>query len=102
MEAEMASHPQESSDATSTPGSSAVAGVQYGPTNSMMQIQSQLKAIKLEIENYEQHAKELESQIATYRTRLNLAPQTEQQLADVSRGYEESKANYNSLLQKQN
>ena len=46
--------------------------------------------------------KDLESQIATYRNRLNMTPQTEQQLADVSRGYEESKANYNSLLQKQN
>src|SRR4029453_4630704 len=54
------------------------------------------------IENYERHAKELESQISTYRARLNLTPHTEQQLADVSRGYEESKSNYNSLLQKQN
>jgi capsular polysaccharide biosynthesis protein len=46
--------------------------------------------------------KDLEAQISSYRTRLNLTPQTEQQLADVSRGYEESKVNYNSLLQKQN
>jgi uncharacterized protein involved in exopolysaccharide biosynthesis len=68
----------------------------------MMQMQSQLKVVKLEIDNYEQHAKELESQISAYRTRLNLTPQTEQQLAEVSRGYEESKSNYNSLLQKQN
>lgn len=102
LEAEMASRPQEPTKAPGTPGSSPAAGMQNGSTNSMMQLQSQLKALKLEIENYEQHAKELESQIATYRTRLNLTPQTEQQLADVSRGYEESKINYNSLLQKQN
>ncbi len=102
IEAEMASRPQESSKETGPAGSNPAAGVQNGPTNSMMQVQSQLKATNLEIENYGQHAKDLESQIATYRTRLNLAPQTEQQLADVSRGYEESKANYNSLLQKQN
>ena len=31
-----------------------------------------------------------------------MTPETEQELADISRGYEESKANYNSLLQKQN
>jgi len=78
------------------------AEVQRGSTTPMMQVQSQLKANKLEIDNYDQHAKELESQISTYRARLNLTPQTEQQLADVSRGYEESKTNYNSLLQKQN
>lgn len=76
--------------------------VRRGSTTPMMQVESQLKANKLQIENYEQHAKDLETQISTYRTRLNLTPQTEQELADVSRGYEESKANYNSLLQKQN
>jgi len=78
------------------------AEVRRGSTTPMMQVESQLKANKLQIENYEQHAKDLEAQISTYRTRLNLTPQTEQELADVSRGYEESKANYNSLLQKQN
>jgi len=30
-----------------------------------------------------------------------LTPETEQELTDISRGYEESKTNYNSLLQKQ-
>src|SRR5262249_5913035 len=81
---------------------SVAAEVQRGSTTPMMQVQSQLKSVGLEIENYSQHARELESQIASYRARLNLTPQTEQELADVSRGYEESKANYNSLLQKQN
>jgi uncharacterized protein involved in exopolysaccharide biosynthesis len=68
----------------------------------MMQVQSQLKAVAFEIQNYEQHVKELESDIASYRARLNMTPQTEQELADISRGYEESKANYDSLLKKQN
>jgi uncharacterized protein involved in exopolysaccharide biosynthesis len=66
-----------------------------------MQIQSQLRANELEIQNYQQHEKALESEIAEYRLRLNRIPQTEQNLADISRGYEESKVNYNSLLQKQ-
>jgi len=68
----------------------------------MMQTRSQLKAVDLQIQDHQRHIKEIESQIATYRARLNLTPQTEVELADISRGYEESKANYNSLLQKQN
>jgi polysaccharide biosynthesis transport protein len=101
LEAEIAARP-ETAKPTNAVDPSAAAQVLRGSTTPMMQVQSQLKAVKLEIANDEQHAKELESQIASYRTRLNMTPQTEQQLADVSRGYEESKANYNSLLQKQN
>ncbi len=82
--------------------SAVAASVERGGTTPMMQVQSQIKSINLEIQNYNQRVKDLESQISTYRNRLNLTPQTEQQLAEVSRGYEESKANYNSLLQKQN
>jgi polysaccharide chain length determinant protein (PEP-CTERM system associated) len=76
--------------------------VQRGSTSPMMQIESQLKANRLEIENYQQHEKKIESDITAYQARLNLTPETEQELADISRGYEESKLNYNSLLQKQN
>jgi polysaccharide chain length determinant protein (PEP-CTERM system associated) len=70
-------------------------------TPTIMQLQSQLKANQFEIQNYQSHEKVLESQIAAYQARLNLTPATEQQMAEVSRGYEESKSNYNSLLQKQ-
>jgi len=101
LETEIASQ-SETGKATNKLDPSAAAEVQRGSTTPMMQLQSQLKSIKPEIENYERHAKELESQISSYRSRLNLTPQTEQKLADVSRGYEESKSNYNSLLQKQN
>jgi len=76
--------------------------VQHGSTSPMMQIQSQLKANGLEIQNYQQREKKIESDITAYQARLNLTPETEQELADISRGYEESKLNYNSLLQKQN
>jgi succinoglycan biosynthesis transport protein ExoP len=68
----------------------------------MMQIQSQLKANRVEIENYQTQEKKIQADIAAYQARLNLTPETEQELADISRGYEESKANYDSLLQKQN
>jgi polysaccharide biosynthesis transport protein len=101
LEADLAAHPDNGpSGKTIDPGTSA--SVKHGTTSSMMQVQSQLKALQLEIANYEQHVNELERQIADYRNRLNMTPQTEQELADVSRGYEESKANYASLLQKQN
>jgi polysaccharide chain length determinant protein (PEP-CTERM system associated) len=68
---------------------------------SMTQLQSQLRANQMEIENYQQHERDLESQASSYRTRLNMTPETEQELTDISRGYEESKSNYNSLMQKQ-
>jgi polysaccharide chain length determinant protein (PEP-CTERM system associated) len=72
------------------------------PTSPLMQIRSQLKANELEIQNYQRQERIVEEKISDYRSRLNLTPATEQELAEISRGYEESRANYNSLLQKQN
>ncbi len=83
------------------PDPAAVEGVQHGSPTAMMQVQSQLKANQLEIQNDQQREKDLELQIAAYQARLNMTPETEQELAEISRGYEESKTNYNSLLQKQ-
>jgi len=80
---------------------SAAEGVQRGSPTAIMQLQSQLKANQLEILNEQQHAKDLEGQTALYQSRLNLTPETEQELTVVSRGYDEAKFNYNSLLQKQ-
>jgi len=76
-------------------------GSPEGTPTAMMQIQSQLKANQLEIQNYQHREKALQSEISMYQTRLNVTPATEQQMAEVARGYDESKANYNSLLQKQ-
>jgi polysaccharide biosynthesis transport protein len=84
-----------------TSGPTTAEGVQPGTPTVIMQIQSQLKAIQLEIQNDQQNEKALDSQIAVYQARLNLTPATEQQMAEISRGYEEAKSNYNSLLQKQ-
>ena len=71
------------------------------PTPPMMQIESQLKVNERETSNLQQSEKEIEAQISAYQARLNLTPKTEEELAEVSRGYEESSSNYNSLLQKQ-
>jgi len=75
--------------------------VQHGSPSSMMQMQSQLKVNQLEISNEVQREKDLEAEISSYQGRLNLTPETEQELTNISRGYDESKSNYDSLLQKQ-
>jgi len=69
-------------------------------STSVTQLESELRANQSEIQNYQKHQNELESQVSAYLARLNMAPAAEQELAAISRGYEESKANYNSLLQK--
>ncbi len=102
MQAEVSGHPDGGARPPRVGDPTAGDTGERGGASSLIQVQSQLKAIRLEVENSETRVKDLESQIATYRNRLNMTPQTEQQLADVSRGYEESKANYNSLLAKQN
>jgi len=79
-----------------------VAGIVAGAPAPIMQAESQLKANLLEIQNYEKREKQLEAQVTAYQARLNQTPEIEAELADISRGYDESKANYDSLLQKQN
>jgi len=44
----------------------------------------------------------LQARIGEYQSRLNAAPETEQLLAELTRGYEQSKANYDDLLKKKN
>jgi succinoglycan biosynthesis transport protein ExoP len=99
-EADIASNHQ-TGKPTSAIDFSAEEGVQRGSPTAVMQLQSQLKANQLEIQNEQQHAKDLEAQTMVYQARLNLTPETEQELTVVSRGYDEAKFNYNSLLQKQ-
>ncbi|HEV2304848.1 MAG TPA: Wzz/FepE/Etk N-terminal domain-containing protein [Candidatus Acidoferrales bacterium] len=78
--------------------SATAADVQNGHPTPMMQIQSQLKANQLQIESEKKAAQDLQARIVRYQNRLNMAPMAEQQLAEVSRGYNEAKANYDSLL----
>jgi uncharacterized protein involved in exopolysaccharide biosynthesis len=44
----------------------------------------------------------MQSKVYEYQGRLNRAPVMEQQFADITRDYEQSKANYDSLLAKRN
>jgi protein tyrosine kinase modulator len=78
---------------------------QYGDARQispMMEVQSQLKANQIEIANRQETIKELKQKISDYQGRLNQTPVREQQLADLTRDYEQSKANYDSLLAKHN
>src|SRR5579864_1359696 len=66
------------------------------------QIQSQLRSNQVEITNREHSITELKAKVEEYQARLNQEPVREQQLADLTRGYEQSKANYDNLLKKKN
>jgi polysaccharide chain length determinant protein (PEP-CTERM system associated) len=70
-------------------------------TGPAMQTQSQLQANQMEIGNRENAIANLKARINDYQGRLNAEPATEQQLADLSRGYDQSKANYDDLLKKE-
>lgn len=66
----------------------------------LLQLQSQLQANQLEISSRERAIAGLQGRINEYQGRLNAEPGTEQELADLTRGYEQSKANYDDLLKK--
>lgn len=66
----------------------------------VMQIQSQMKANKLEIQSREAQIARLESKVNQYQTRLNATPERQQEIADIRRNYDESKKNYDALLGK--
>jgi polysaccharide biosynthesis transport protein len=66
-----------------------------------MQLQGQLHSAQIEIANREQAIADLNTRIGQYQTRLNHEPASEQQLANLTRGYEQSKTNYDDLLKKE-
>lgn len=72
------------------------------PLPPLMEGESQLKANQLEIANRQLAIGGLEKRISDYQARLNRTPVREQQLADISRDYEQSRINYESLLSKKN
>jgi polysaccharide chain length determinant protein (PEP-CTERM system associated) len=68
----------------------------------LLQLQSQLQANQTEVASRERAIAGLQGKIAEYQERLNSQPATEQQLAELTRGYEQSKVNYDDLLKKKN
>jgi len=90
--------PSDPSAATATPDTSD----QRDASSHMVQLQGQIQANRVEIGNRERSIVELKNKVADYQARLNQEPVREQQLSDLTRGYEQSKANYDELLKKKN
>jgi succinoglycan biosynthesis transport protein ExoP len=88
-------HPQ-----NDVPGSHDAADISSG--SPMLQIQNQLEANKIEIANRERAVAELKAKINTGQAHLNQEPVREQQLSELTRGYDQSRANYDDLLKKKN
>jgi uncharacterized protein involved in exopolysaccharide biosynthesis len=88
----------------SQPDGGTVAGDVANPSqdSAMVQLQGQLQANQAEITNREQAIAGLKAKVNDYQIRLNQEPVREQQLADLTRGYVQSQANYDELLKKKN
>lgn len=71
-------------------------------TAPMLEMESQLKANRQEIANREAEIKDEQNKINQYQARLNMAPVMEQQFADITRDYDQSKTDYEALLAKKN
>jgi polysaccharide biosynthesis transport protein len=69
---------------------------------SILQLQGQLRANQLEISNREKAIADLQARVGGYQSHLSQEPIVEQQFTDLTRGYEQSKANYDDLLKKKN
>ena len=67
----------------------------------LLQIESQLQVDQVEIANRERAIASLKSRINDCQARLSSEPAVAQQLADLTRGYDQSEANYNDLLKKE-
>ena len=76
--------------------------VDLSQNSALLQLQGQLRANQSEIKNREQAVASLKAKIGEYQSRLNQEPVTEQQMADLTRGYDQSKSNYDELLKKKN
>jgi succinoglycan biosynthesis transport protein ExoP len=96
--ADMKSQPKDAS-----PDPVAAAAVSLDPKSApILELESQLKSNRLEIANREAEIKDEQSKINQYQSRLNMAPVMEQQYADITRDYDQSKTDYEALLAKEN
>ena len=73
-----------------------------GKDMASMEVQSQLKANEIEMSNRQRAISELQGRISDYQSRLNRTPVREQELADLTRDYDQSRTYYESLLAKRN
>lgn len=79
---------------------STTAGTHSIASAPMLQLESQLQASKAEVANRQRAIANLKQRINQYQARLNDEPAVQQQLADLTRGYQQSQTNYDNLLKK--
>jgi len=82
-------------------GKTAATAVDPTTSTALVQLEGQLQATQTEIANREHDIADLQTRINNYQTRLNAEPASAAQLADLTRGYEQSQSNYNELLRKE-
>ncbi len=87
-------------EANATPSNTRVDPSPQPPA--LAQLQSQLQSNQVEITNRGRSIEQLKAKIGGYQARLNQEPVREQQLADLTLGYDQSKTNYDELLKKKN
>ncbi len=99
-----AAHTEAQTEAQTDGGDAAASSGTTDPTQAALlaPIQGQLKSNQVEISNREHSIAALKVKMDEYQGRLNQEPIREQQLADLTRGYDQSKANYDDLLKKKN
>jgi polysaccharide biosynthesis transport protein len=95
---------QKSGDTVKTASDDAPVAAATDPhdVSGIPELESQLKANKLEIANRQHSIQELQVQVRDYRARLEQGPKREQEYADITRDYEQSRQYYDSLLAKKN
>jgi len=90
-------------DSAASDSTNQVAQTGVSTQSSMLpQVQGQLRSNEVEIANRERTVTALKAKVEEYQARINQEPIREQQLADLTRGYEQSKLNYDDLLKKKN
>lgn len=81
--------------------SSTSGAVANTPENiAMSQVQSQLQANQIEIANRQKTVDALKAKITEYQARLDAEPASQQELANLTQGADQLKANYDDLLKK--
>ena len=68
----------------------------------VMQVQSEIKANKIEIQTRDAEIRRLQEKAALYQARLNMSPTVEAEMNQLNRDYDQSKKGYDDLLEKRN
>jgi len=82
------------------PASGTTDETRHASSPTEMEVESQLKANKVEIENRQRAIQDLQKEIGNYQARLNMTPVREQQMAELTRNYEQSRKSYEQLQAK--